>query len=203
VTDTLEAPPELRVCAAEGCETALPTSGTAWHFRKYCDEHQPPPKRKSKPRDRRPGGLNLNVQVGPRTAKKNAEHDAVRERALMLANLIAGMVAMFGQLEDSADLKRGSEPWADVVAALSDHEAWLRKLASGGEASERMMAWVAFAAATVAMALPILLRHEVLPAQLAGMVGTFLPTDAGGLAPPSTSVPKHAMAQDMPDGVAA
>jgi hypothetical protein len=202
---SVDAPPSARICAAEGCENPLPTTGTAWHWRKYCDEHQPTPHKK---KDRAPRSAPLigQVNVGPRAQKKSKETEQARSRALLLANLLATLVQGLGQVDDAEDIRTGSRPWADAVTQLSEYEAWLRKLLlSGGETTERTMAWVAVVSATVAMLLPIGLRHGKLPPQVASLLGSFVPAgtpgevDLSGLAPPSTSTPKHA----AQDGVAA
>lgn len=199
---------QVRYCETEGCMNELPTSGSGWRQRKFCDEHQAPKRPPRKRRDRRPRGTtNVNVNIGARATKKSAETEQMRERALWLANFISGLVLLLGQSEDSADIRQAAPAWAEAVTQLAEYESWLRKLLlSGGEQTDRAMAWVAVVSATVAMILPILLRHETLPPQVATMIRSFIPTtdaqeiDLSDLAPPSTSTPKHAAPAD---GVAA
>jgi hypothetical protein len=162
-----------RVCRAEGCDTPLPTSGPGWHFTQYCPVHAPP-KRDKKKKDAKPSGVQVNVQVGPKAAGKSAELDQVKERAEWLLNMIALLTDMVGMSEDAADIRKGGAQWAESVKQLAAHEAWLRKLAQGGETSERALAWLMFITSTLTLLLPILLRHKVLPEQLAGVMATAM-----------------------------
>lgn len=114
--------------------------------------------------------MNVNVSVGGTKKGKDSELDKVREQALMLANLIAGGILMLGQADDAKDVRDNAGAWADSVRELARHEDWLRKIAQGGEMTERALAWVGFLFATGAMLLPILLRHQIIPENLAELV---------------------------------
>lgn len=173
-----EEDPNAVLCAFPDCDNTFVRSPIGFgKKRKFCDEHLS--KGSSRPgkraRDRKPAGLNVNVQVGGTKKGKDAELDKVRANALMLANVIAGAMAMLAAENetlkaDAADVHAGAEPWADSVRELARYEDWLRKLAQGGEATERAMAWVGFIFATVGMLVPILLRHKVLPAEVAQLI---------------------------------
>jgi hypothetical protein len=123
----------------------------------------------------------IAVSIGGAAAKRSGKDKdlaAVEERARQLATTVAAVVLLMGQPEDAADLQRGAAVWGKSVADLAEHEEWLRKLAMGGETSARAMAWLQFAIATGALVSPILIRHELLPANLAAMAGTILQTGA-------------------------
>ncbi len=187
MTTTLTERP-VKICAAEGCEVELPTGGKGEHFRKFCEAHAPPPKRKKG--DQQPRSINVNLGQ-PRVSKKDAELEAVENRARQIAQILAALVLLAGQAEDSGDIAKGADQWAKAVRDLSEYEAWLRKIAAGGEASARAVAWVQFAVATAAIALPILLRHKILPGNIAEIAATFI-----GVA---EALPKDAP-QSEPDG---
>ncbi len=170
---------EERTCAAPGCDELLPEGSHKW--RKYCDEHQPPKvapkgKRKAPPRDRRPPSININLP-GRGQTKKDAELETLQARAEALANGIAAVLAISGRPDDGLDIQRGAKAWAMSVRQLGVHEEWVRKLAAGGEASERAMAWVGFAMATGAIAVPIMIRHGAMPTALANIIEKMAPTE--------------------------
>ena len=168
-------PSDAKLCAAEGCTTYfVPTGfGAAKARAKYCPEHKPAPRAKKAGggKDRAPRGVNVTVQVGGTKKGKDAELDKVRERAEQLANFLAMLAGLAGQPDDAADLRNAAAPWADSVRELARHEEWLRKLAQGGEATERTLAWFGFVVSTAVMLLPILTRHKVIPENVAQMFG--------------------------------
>jgi hypothetical protein len=84
-----------------------------------------------------------------------------------MAGLVAVLLTVAGQPEDAQDIEAAKDAWAKAVRELGDHEAWLRKLGEGGETSDRAVAWLKFLIATLAMLLPILLRHGAIPANVA------------------------------------
>lgn len=166
MTDTLEAQEPVgahaRICQREGCSTPLPVD--AHRLARYCPEHAPakkaPPKKR---RDRPP--TTIKVQLG---AEKAAATDAAaKARVEQLVSMLAGTLAMAGQLEDAGDIMRNRDQFVLCVIELSKYEPWLKKLLAGGQASGRVMAWVALALATLAMTLPIFDRHGWVPAELA------------------------------------
>lgn len=170
-------PTTERICAEEGCEEVL-GPGTH-HFQRYCETHRPPAKVRAPKKDRKPPSVNIGINIPkPTTSRKDAELQTLEERAAALAKLIAALVAMMGQPDDALDIQRGAEMWAKSVRQLGVHEDWVRKLAAGGEASDRAMAWVGFVLATGSVALPILLRHDVMPAQLVAIVKAVAPEQA-------------------------
>jgi hypothetical protein len=198
MTDLLDGAPEvaLKICQEPGCDAELPTGNPGDHFRRYCGEHAPAPRKtrgkaKRPTRDRTPPSIAINV--GPRAKGKDATLDAVEDRARQLCQLAAAVVLMAGQPEDAVDLQKGSDPFAKAVRELAEHEQWLRKLAQGGETSARALAWVQFATALLAMMLPILLRHGALPAGISSMAESMF----GAI--PAEPVP----AEPVPDAAAA
>lgn len=153
---------------------------------KYCDLHSTPEaaRRRKKAQRTGPNGdraphsvgdihLNLNTPGPAKGSKKDAEIARVRERAKQLAGIIAMLVDISGHEADAIDINNGADAWAGAVAQLAQYEDWLRRIAAGGEAGDRAMAWITLAMATIGMVLPILVRHEVLPAHLAAMAQTM------------------------------
>lgn len=132
-----------------------------------------PPKPKA---DQAPASVVLNL--GGDSKKKDPDLEAVEARAKQLVGLIAALVLLAGQADDAVDLQKGSEAWAKTVAELAEYEPWLKKLAAGGEMAGRTAAWISLVVATAALALPILVRHEALPAQIAAFAEMLLPGGA-------------------------
>jgi hypothetical protein len=171
--------PEGRVCAVADCGNLLPEGSR--RNRKWCDYHQP--------RDRRrpPSGKPMGrprKEVRPPTLgaapKRDSRADSlatVERNAKFIAEAAAGVMAMVAAsrenrllYEDAGDIQQGSGAWAKSVRDLAEHEDWLRRLLSGGKGSDRALAWTMFAIATGTMVLPILVRHKILPADVAGLV---------------------------------
>ena len=123
-----------------------------------------PPRDTPPPREAPKIDLNLGFAAKP---KADPALEAVRQRAEQFASVAAVVLLLAGQELDAADIERGKGQWATAVADLAKHEEWLRKLCEDGEASERVVAWIKFAAATLGLTLPILLRHGALPPMIA------------------------------------
>lgn len=181
-----ERPCELPDCP--GIVEAGSTSAT-----KFCPPHRgrDPKARKARrdwlrehgPKDATP----INIQVGGGKGKgKNdtrgdaqpGELDAVHARGLQIAQITAALVLMGtkGQHReaDALDIARGAEGWATSLRELAVYEPWVRKIAAGGEASERATAWVGFLVASAAIASPILVRHEIIKGGMANLADTIL-----------------------------
>lgn len=164
-------PADAKACAFDGCPEWFVPAGPGKTFQKYCPTHKPAPRAKATKKDRPPRGVNVNVQVGGTKKGKDAELDKVRERAEQLANFLAMLAGFAGQQGDAIDIRNASGAWADSVRELARHEEWLRKLAQGGETTERTLAWFGFLVSTAIMLLPILTRHKVIPENIAQMFG--------------------------------
>ena len=169
--------PPVDTCQYPGCDTPLPQPHHP--MRKYCDSHQPIASKR-----RRKGGggggaprITVNVGGARRSAKVEDDLARVEVQAAQLARLVAVVIHAVGQTDDAADIVRGADPWAASVRGLAEHEAWIRKLAAGGENSARAMAWLQFAIATGALVLPILVRHGAVPDHIAGLMGAMVPPD--------------------------
>ena len=181
MTDTLDA--EVRLpCDQEGCEETFDTpQRLGYHrWRAHGIKGTTPPRKKKPRRDRPP--TTVKIQVGAERAGKSDA--AAKARVEQLINMIAGSLAMAGQLEDAADIMAAREQFCLCVIELSKYEPWLKRLLEGGQTSGRIMAWVAMALATLGMVLPIFNRHgwvpdELKPAAMA-LVGqaTTAPADA-------------------------
>lgn len=187
---------DARLCELPGCENYLPAD--SHHTRHYCDEHagrssQARTARKnarkaaggtSSTGDTPPaqvviglGGGAASKKSTPRKAKE-AELDAVKERAAQIIQLTAGlvMVASKGPHKeaDAMDIANGAEPLSGAVRELAVHEAWLRALGAGGEMSARALAWVGLIVTAATVASPILVRHEVIKGATAELAERIL-----------------------------
>lgn len=182
-----------RPCQLPQCPNFLPV--TAHARRVYCDAHdgRTPERRRirrewireHKPKGDAPPSLTLNLGGKEGKGKKDTrggaqpgELDAVQQRALQIAQLTAAFVLIgtkgAHREADANDIAAGAEHWAGAVRELAVHEEWLRKLAAGGEVSERATAWGAFLLATAAIASPVLIRHEVIKGGMADLASTIL-----------------------------
>lgn len=169
---------EPRVCSVEGCDELVTWRG--YGFPPItCAEHRTTHKKKATGKAKRDTPpRNINVNLGPQPTKggkKDAELAAVEARAKQLATTIAAVVLLTGNQDDAGDIAAHSDEWAKAVRDLAEYEAWLRKLAAGGEAAGRATAWINLAIVTASILLPILIRHDALPANVkqiaANMVG--------------------------------
>lgn len=161
----------LRLCAWPECdESFIVPKGQ--HARKYCDTHKGSkhaPGTKGAPRrDTPPASVNVNFPKP--TTNKDPALAAVERRLLGMAGVVSMALLLFGQPLDAADIERARPTWAAAGAELAKYEPWLKKLAAGGESSDRMMAWLAFLGATFGMVTPVLLRHNALPAPVANLL---------------------------------
>jgi hypothetical protein len=125
-------------------------------------------KAKKPAHDKAPTSVNVNLG-SPRSSSKDKELAAVEARAVQLMQTAAALLLLTGHADDAGDVAKGAEPWGKSVRELAVYEDWLRKLASGGEIAGRTMAWVNVALVTLAIIVPILSRHDVLPDNLAQM----------------------------------
>ena len=167
--------PPVDICQAPGCANPLPQPHHP--MRKYCDDHQPAASKRTKGCSGAPR-VTVNVGGSPRrSGKLDDELARVEQQAAQLARLVAVVVMAAGQAQDAEDIIRGADPWAASVRGLAEHEAWIRKLAAGGESSARALAWLQFAIATGALVLPILVRHGAVPDHIAGLMGAVVPPD--------------------------
>lgn len=186
IPDQFDAIPDgFKRCAEAGCVEVFDATGTAGHWRKYCDTHRPPAKPK-KGKTARPvrdkTAPTVNINMGPKSKSKNTELDAVEDRARQLVQVAAALVLLAGQPEDAADIDKGAPALAKSLRELAEYEDWLRKLAQGGDTTGRAMAWVQFAVALIGMLMPILMRHGALPAGIMGMAENAF--QMGGAVPP-------------------
>jgi hypothetical protein len=135
--------------------------------------------------------VNINLSAKPGGKKKDPVLDAVQARAEWVAGMVAVALLLAGQPADASDIEKGKGKWAESVRELAVYEDWLRRLGEGGEASDRMMAWVKFLAATLSLSLPILLRHGAIPPAIARMLEMAAPPAGVEGAPtePAADVP--------------
>ena len=186
MTDTLDdvespAPADVLACEVPDCGLTFDTKQRLGQHRWHAHGLRSSTPSKKKPRRDRPP-TTVKIQVGAERAGKSDA--AAKARVEQLVNMIAGSLAMAGQVEDAADIMRAREQFCLCVIELAKYEPWLKRLLEGGQASGRIMAWVAMALATLGMVLPIFNRHgwvpdELKPAAMA-LVGqaTTAPADA-------------------------
>lgn len=154
-----------RQCKKPGCKNVFTLKmGEHGQRRVYCDIHYSGATKP--PKDRKPGNLNINVTMPKPSAKGDPVLEAVERRANSIVTFVAMGLYFAGQQEDAADITKGGPEWAKALAELSEYEPWIKKLAAGGEASERVMAWFKFAMATFGLMAPVLVRHDMLPEPL-------------------------------------
>lgn len=173
---TDESPPS-RSCLRPDCDNPLPTSGSGWHFRRYCDEHQPgsktKPKARKPPKDKKPASV-TPPRARPSATRAKSLAKVEQNAAFIAQGLAAVMLMMANQsknrtlAEDAVDIQQGSADWAKSVRGLAVHEDWLRRLLGGtGAPNERAIAWLMFAISTGTMCVPILVRHKLIPDSVA------------------------------------
>jgi hypothetical protein len=140
------------------------------------------------------------VDLGGKAAAGKARHGAkpeqlaaVEARALQIAQLSAAVILMATagphREADAADIAMGAPAWAAAVKELAVYEPWVRKLAAGGEMSERAMAWVAVVMATAGIASPILVRHEIVSGRVTQLAETLM-ANGQGLADAASTEPE-------------
>lgn len=130
-------------------------------------------------------GTTINVnstdttsRKGKAAALKAEQLEKVEQNTKALfEHFVAPMLNMAAQANnnpllaaDAIDVHTGAPAIAKATRNLAEHEDWLRKMLAGGEASARAMAWVGFAFTVGPIVVPILVRHKVIPEQLAGGV---------------------------------
>lgn len=198
--------PAGKPCKLVGCPGII--GPDAPNRREFCDEHsgRTPEARKRRrdwekehggaTQDKAPGVV-VNLAGGRKpkspAGKAGATAEqiaAVEQRALWLAQMIAAgiMLGTKGAHRDADvnDIAAGAPAWAASVGELAKHEEWLRSLGAGGEMSERAMAWLGFGTASAAIAVPVLVRHEVIKGNMAELFTTIL-GNAGQLASDATA----------------
>lgn len=179
-----------RICQVDGCEQPIASKS---HFARYCEDHKPakPAKKDRAPRSAR----TVKITMAPRPNRAAADQAKMEERVKGLLTTIAGLVQFLGEAEDAADIRRGRDTLAAATAQLAEYEPWLKKILSGGKASDRVMAWVAFVMALLTVAIPIADRHGLIPAQLKELVS--------GLTPPTPDMAQSGGDHDGEQPVAA
>jgi hypothetical protein len=148
----------------------------------FCDEHTKSSKKRPPKEDKAPPSIQINLGATPGAskAKGDPEIEQVRARALALAKTLAMFLTLINE-RDAQAVDKGSENWAKAVAEVARHEEWLRKFAAGGDAPERVMAWLGLGMASAGIVLPILLNHNALPPQVAALVVGMVEAGAGAV----------------------
>lgn len=193
-----DSPPaaDARYCALQNCPGTVPVSDKGGRQAIYCEDHKgnSPERRKLRRQwiaehgkaegagqDQAP---RVAFEVGKSKGGKGvgeasaAELAAVEQRAKQLTKGLAILMMMGDPDEkrkaDAADILGGSDTLAAAMRDLAVYEPAIRKLGAGGEVSERGMAWGAFGLALATIALPILMRHEVIKGGMATAVSALI-----------------------------
>lgn len=151
-------------------------------------------------RDRAPRSATININAAPRPNRAQADRAKSEEKVKGLLAVLAGTLNALGETTDAAIIQAHRETVAAALAQLAEYEPWLKKLLSGGKASDRMLAWVATVMALAAMLIPIADHHGLIPAELKRQLAGFglaqgPPVAAmGDSAGDGGYVPKHAAA---------
>lgn len=116
-----------------------------------------------------PGSININLgapagRKSKADAKKDRDAATVEAKAAQLAQMIVIVLTMVQQGEDATIVQNGAEQWAKAVGGLGPYEPWLVKLCEGGETAGRAMAWLTAILATLGIAVPVLIHHNLIPA---------------------------------------
>lgn len=165
---------DVRTCAAEGCENPLPEGSS--HFRRYCDEHQPPKREratKAKPtRTRRDSAPRVVVELGAGKASRKADQKAkVEQGALKYLKVVELGVAIAGDPTCASSIKSGAPALASALAELSEYQPALAKFFLPSENAGQVAAWIAVAVAAGGIALPVTAHHGLLPESIAAKLG--------------------------------
>jgi hypothetical protein len=167
-------------CKEPGCTNFVDPS--AHRATRYCPEHfkgSTHKKGSDSGKDKLPPSIKIEVNAA-KAAGKNPTLDAVEERARQIAQTMAALLVLVQQPEDAADIANGADGWAKAVRELAVYEEWLQKLSAGEQATGRTLAWGNVLMLTGAMVLPILIRHEALPAKISGVAQNVLNIADGG-----------------------
>lgn len=179
--------PEGRICASEGCSTPLPEGAS--HFRRYCDEHQPPkrnpPAKGKKAAPRRDSAPRVVVELGATKPNRKAEQKAkVEQGAAKYLKVIELGVAISGDATCASSIKAGSPALASALAELAEYQPALAKFFLPSENAGQAAAWVAVAVAAGGIALPVMAHHGLLPESIAAKLGgVFVAAHQPGDAP--------------------
>lgn len=174
MTDT-----EVDMTPERACKECGSDISDQHHFARYCPEHQPPKvarRGKTKRRESAPRSINVNLNTGKSNFHKS-QLDKVEAQAQQFAQIVAVALTVVGQSEDAGLLLTGGPAWAASVRGLAEYEEFVRKMFSGSDTSQRVIAWVGFAGATAAMLVPIASRHGWLPDNLASLASQVMSVD--------------------------
>lgn len=165
---------EGRPCQAPGCSNRIPVG--AGGRRRFCDEHQPGSSKKSQPSTSTFGSP-------PSKASKADDLAQVERNAKALIEMTAGLMLIISDTTDkpmmkldAVDVQAGAGRLAASLRNVAQYEDWMRKMLAGGKGSDRAMAWVGLAVTAGAVALPILIRHGMIPAEAMILAGMAAPS---------------------------
>jgi hypothetical protein len=124
--------------------------------------------------DKAPTSVKIQVGADRKSVKDKPELERLEAKAKQWCEMAAVGLVLMGQGPDAIDVQRMADEWAKAVKNVGRHEEWLRKLAEGGESSERVIAWVQLLMVSGTMLAPILIRHHALPAPLAEVLAQVM-----------------------------
>lgn len=187
---------DLLYCALKDCPQLVPPSPVKGARGIYCIDHKgnSPERRRERRAWEKEHGKETKGDEPPRVAfevgaaggrggsrgEATAQQlAAVEQRAKQITQGLA-VLLLVGHKDDerrkldAADVIAGAPALAAATKELAVYEPFVRKLGMGGEVSERGMAWAGFAMAAAAIAMPILVRHEVIKGAMAEVAGSIL-----------------------------
>lgn len=161
----------IRICTKCGVRPAKPKTtakGPAPTLCELCTVDPRNRNRKPGPQEA-PGSININLgapsgRKSKADAKRARDAEVVEAKAQQLAQMIVIVLTMVQQGDDAAIVQNGAEQWAKAVGGLGPYEPWLVKLCEGGEQAGRAVAWLTAILATLGIAVPVLIHHNLIPA---------------------------------------
>lgn len=194
--DASTAVPGSLVCDQEGCDFST-DSRQRFGLHRW-QRHQIRSTASKPKKDRRPRSAGtVRIDMAPKPNRAQMDRAKTEEKVKALLSTIVGVTRLMGEETDAVIIASHRDAVAAALAQLAEYEPWLKKLLSGGQASDRALAWIAAIMAMAAMLIPIADHHGMIPeglkAELA-MMG-FVPrpvtvADSGG----DAYQPKHAAA---------
>lgn len=159
----------IRLCAKCGLRPVKAKVGPKGPQPTKCEVCAPTdPRRRQGPQEA-PGSININLgaptgRKSKADAKKDRDAATVEAKAAQLAQMVVIVLTMVQQQDDAQIVAQGGENWAKAVGGLGPYEPWLVKLCEGGEQAGRAMAWLTAILATLGIAVPVLIHHNLIPA---------------------------------------
>jgi hypothetical protein len=176
--------PEPPAGVCKKCGKEVPRTGKRGRQPQYCDEHRPGAKHSGMTEqildgtdtgaeDPKPPRSGTSAPRATSKSRRDEELARCQANAQKLLEFAAAGLLVFSKDElmqaDALDVQAAAPDLAVALRNVAEHEAWLRKLLAGAQGTPRAMAWIALVMTAAGVAVPILLRHEMLPKELEGL----------------------------------